>query len=198
MALGLNELGVAIAASDTDLNLALNSLQESFDIRDQLLGPNHVDTIDTLDNMARVRCRLEDYDAAFKTYLAVLRSREWLFGRLHPSVAATAWSIAGVLDHIHGTNSVEAQEYYMIAFEIYELLDVALPDEVAARFAELSLLPLHDQGTQEESTVSDVQVDLSKLVFYSKPEKSVHSDTESSTLDFVDYASIEIGERIEI
>ena len=195
MALGLNELGVAIAASNTDLTLALNSLQESFDIRDQLLGPNHVDTIETLDNMARVRCSLEDYDAAYKTYLVVLRSREWLFGRLHPCVASTAWSIAGVLDHLHGTDSIEAQEYYMIAFEIYEMLDVALPDEVAAKFAYLSL---HDHGTQEECTVSDVQVDLSRLVFYGKPERSVHSDTESSTHDFVDYSSIEIGERIEI
>ena len=178
MALGLNQLGVAIAASDTDLSLALSTLQECFDIRNRLLGPNHVDTVDTLSNMADVRCSLKEYEAAYNTYLAVLRSREWLFGRIHLSVAATALSIANVLELIHGEDSIESQEYYAVVIEIYQIFRMPCPPEVVAKFPELAV-------QVKEDTTGDAaeQDEPPQVVVVVGSEDEGTDDTQEETVD---------------
>jgi hypothetical protein len=97
--LALDKLGMAACKTNTNLELAVAALQDAaFQIRCELLGLEHLDTVDTLNNIAGVSFNLKQYDLAAKDYYAVLAHRVDLFGQNHINVAATAFKVAWILE----------------------------------------------------------------------------------------------------
>mmetsp|Transcript_23116 Transcript_23116/g.34131 ORF Transcript_23116/g.34131 Transcript_23116/m.34131 type:complete len:334 (-) Transcript_23116:144-1145(-) len=127
LARSLNKVGLAASrlcttASD---NLAFKALHESFDIRLKKLGPYHIDTVDSLNNIAGLNLRLHKYNSARKAYHEVYLRRQFIFGQNHPSVAITAHALGGVYMQLAQLN--HATKYYQRAMDLY--LSLKLKDE---------------------------------------------------------------------
>jgi tetratricopeptide (TPR) repeat protein len=88
-----NLLGRA-ACQANRLNLAMESLEMSFALRLQVLGPLHVDTVETFNNIAGVYYKQHNNLEAARCYREVLALQQAIFGRNHPSVAETARALA--------------------------------------------------------------------------------------------------------
>jgi tetratricopeptide (TPR) repeat protein len=88
-----NLLGRA-ACQANRLDLAMESLEISFTLRLQVLGPLHVDTVDTFNNIAGVYYKQHNNLEAARCYREVLTLRQAIFGAQHPSVAVTARALA--------------------------------------------------------------------------------------------------------
>jgi len=101
VALTLNAVGktAAYAAKDNKnnadsskagaLDWALLALYEALEIRCEELGPWHLDTADTLNNIAGVYYRKDELKLAEEAYKEVISVRAAVFGKNHPSVAVT-------------------------------------------------------------------------------------------------------------
>jgi hypothetical protein len=123
VALALDKLGMATCKTNANLKLALAALEDAFQIRRKLLGLEHLDTVDTLHNIASVRLNLKQYDLAAKDYYAVLVHRMEFFGRYHISVAATAFQVAWILEtFLH--QSGQARELYLFSLHSYQALNL--------------------------------------------------------------------------
>ena len=121
VAFALDKLGMAACKTNANLKLALAALEDAFLIRRELLGLEHLDTVDSLNNIAGVRLNLKQYDLAAKDYYAVLVHRMELFGQHHISVAATAFKVAWILEtFLH--QSGEAREFYLFSLHSYQAL----------------------------------------------------------------------------
>jgi tetratricopeptide (TPR) repeat protein len=95
------------------------------------LGPTHVDTIDTLNNMAAIHLHLQEFQEARQAYFEVWTLRELIFGPKHPSVAVTAHCLGGV--HMRLGEVAEASKYYHIALDIYRDLQLSEDNPTVAR-----------------------------------------------------------------
>jgi len=122
VAKALDKVGLAAGRSRSagNLKLAMAALSEGFDIRYESLGPMHVDTVDSLNNMAGVHLHMRDYHLARKAYHEVYIVRQIIFGPRHPSVAITAHALGGV--HLKLSQVVDAARYYRRAMEVYKKL----------------------------------------------------------------------------
>lgn len=117
----LDKLGLAACKTKENLDLALVALTDALEIRYTVLGQDHVDSIDTLNNIAGVRLNMKDFEKAAGDYQAVFSYREKIFGRNHASVAVTALKLACILDDVLGRPQ-EARRFFLIALDIYETL----------------------------------------------------------------------------
>ena len=120
VARSLDKVGlVCCRLLDTEhLTLALHALGEAFAIRYETLGPIHIDTVDTLNNMAGVYWHRREYEQAREAYWEVYAVRQILFGPRHPSVAVTAHALGSV--HLNLAELQDASRYYVQALEIYK------------------------------------------------------------------------------
>jgi tetratricopeptide (TPR) repeat protein len=107
-----NLLGRA-ACQAKRLDLAMESLEMSFTLRLQVLGPLHVDTVDTFNNIAAVYYKQHNNLEAARCYREVLTLRQAIFGLNHPSIAVTARDLARTC--IRLDLKEEAQELYSLA-----------------------------------------------------------------------------------
>ena len=98
---------------------ALSSLDRAFRIRYQELGPTHIDTVETLNKIARVQMKQRVYTDARDSYYEVLKLREAIFGRKHPCVAVTAQALATA--HTKLFDVKEAKFYFHLALNVYEM-----------------------------------------------------------------------------
>jgi tetratricopeptide (TPR) repeat protein len=113
-----NLLGRA-ACQAKRLDLAMESLEISFTLRLQVLGPLHVDTVDTFNNIAGVYYKQHNNLEAARCYREVLTLRQAIFGLNHPSVAVTARDLARTC--IRLDLKEEAQELYSLAMSTCQL-----------------------------------------------------------------------------
>jgi tetratricopeptide (TPR) repeat protein len=110
-----NLLGCA-ACQANRLDLAMESLEMSFTLRLQVLGPLHVDTVDTFNNIAGVHYKQHNNFEAARCYREVLTLRQAIFGLNHPSIAVTARDLARTC--IRLDLKEEAQQLYSLAMSI--------------------------------------------------------------------------------
>jgi tetratricopeptide (TPR) repeat protein len=113
-------MGMAMLRSSKtrpDLQLAKKALDMAFTIRYNVLGPWHVDTVDSYNKIAGVHLHLLEYPEARACYEQVFLVRRAIFGPSHPSVAISAHSLANV--HFHLSPMEESLRYYNIALDIY-------------------------------------------------------------------------------
>jgi tetratricopeptide (TPR) repeat protein len=118
----LDKVGQAASHLNTEENtrIALVALNEAFEVRYEILGPTHADTVDSLNNIAAVHLNMRDYHLARKAYHEVYIVRQLIFGPRHPSVAITAHQLGGV--HLALSQVEDAARYYQRALEIYQKL----------------------------------------------------------------------------
>lgn len=134
VALALNKVGLAacrLSKMEPNLRKALEALDQSLFIRYQVLGPSHVDTIDTLNNMAGVYFHLGNLQEARQAYFEVWTMRQAVFGPNHPSVAVTAHALGGVYLRLGQVD--EASKYYYSAFDVYRHLHLSEENPTVAR-----------------------------------------------------------------
>lgn len=72
------------------------ALDEALLIRYEKLGPTHIDTVETLNKIARVQMKLCWFVDSRNSYYEVLKLRQAIFGDTHPCVAITAHALATV------------------------------------------------------------------------------------------------------
>jgi Tfp pilus assembly protein PilF len=134
IALALNNVGLAacrLSKTRPNLRKASEALNQSFEIRYEILGPSHVDTIDTLNNMAGVYFHLGDLEEARQAYFEVWTMRQAVFGLHHPSVAVTAHAIGSV--YLRLSQVDEASKYYYNALDVYRHLNLSEENTSVAR-----------------------------------------------------------------
>jgi tetratricopeptide (TPR) repeat protein len=132
--MALNKVGLASCRSsklNANLRNAMDALNQSFSIRYELLGPTHVDTIDTLNNMAAVHLHLQEFQEARQAFFEVWTLREVIFGPKHPSVAVTAHCLGRVYMRLNEV--AEASKYYHNALDIYRYLRLSEDNPTVAR-----------------------------------------------------------------
>lgn len=127
LAKALDKIGHAASQKDPAtperLTFALDSLEEAFKIRTELLGPSHVDTVETLNNMAGVYMKLDKLQIAKQTFHDVLMKRIAIFDQMHPSVAVTAHTLASV--HVSLKEVEEAYHYFNFAYAVYRAVGLS-------------------------------------------------------------------------
>lgn len=134
VALALNNVGMAacrLSKIRPNLRKALEALNQSLLIRYEILGPFHVDTIDTLNNMAVVYFHLGDLEEACQAYFEVWTMRQAVFGLHHPSVAVTAHALGTV--YLRLSQVDEASNYYYNALDVYRHLNLSEENSSVAR-----------------------------------------------------------------
>jgi hypothetical protein len=136
VARALDKVGLAACKTNQNLNLALGALKGALKIRCEILGPSHVDSIDTLNNIAGVRFNRKEWVVAAQDYLAVFSWREQVFGRNHPSVAVTAHTLASIYD-CRLFRLEEAREFYVIALQVYQELSREKSSKATVRVANI-------------------------------------------------------------
>jgi len=123
VARALDKLGLAACKTHDNLDLAIVALSDALKIRCEMLGANHVDSIDTLNNIAGVRLNMQSFDLAALDYLAVFRHRANVFGRNHASVAVTSYTLGCILqDRLNFTE--EAADFFKMSLQVYESLGI--------------------------------------------------------------------------
>ena len=101
---------------------AMTALEEAFQIRYDLLGPSHIDTVETLNKIASVHVYLREYSEAYQAYWEVFVTRKAVFGPEHPSVAIAAHALGNVLVKLASTE--DAANFFQIAVDIYNKMDL--------------------------------------------------------------------------
>ena len=114
----LTQRGDLIAA----LRLATEQLRTRFD----LLGPEHTETLDAWDRMARTARSAGDYDTTLEITRHVLSERRRVLGAAHPRVALSLSRMGQVLRNLGALD--EAEPLYREALEIAEPLRREYPD----------------------------------------------------------------------
>ena len=112
-------------------NKAMTALEEAFAIRYDLLGPWHVDTVETLNKMASVHLHLREYTEACNAYWEVFWVRKAIFGPDHPSVAIAAHALGNVFVKLAATE--DAANFFQIAVEIYDKMHLPNKHPAVAR-----------------------------------------------------------------
>ena len=128
LAKALDKIGLAASQNESysaeRLTFALESLEEAFKIRKELLGEAHIDTVDTLSNIAGVYLKLEKLQIAKQTFHDVLKRRLAIFDRMHPSVAVTAHTLAII--HMSLQEMDDALHFFHFAYDVFH--SVGIPE----------------------------------------------------------------------
>jgi len=114
------------------------ALQTAFLIRYKRLGPQHVDTIDTLNILAGLHMKMKYFRKAKQSYFEVFTVRKILFGNFHPSVAIAERSLASVCYKLKEMK--HARNHYSSALNIFlfnGLLSHPFVEEVKDRLREI-------------------------------------------------------------
>lgn len=105
VARALDKVGLAASMTHQHLDLALTALSEALTMRCEVLGPEHVDSIDSLNNVAGVRLNRGEFKVAAENYQEVLQYRQNIFGN-HACVATTASILASIeCERLHNIDS---------------------------------------------------------------------------------------------
>jgi Tetratricopeptide repeat len=133
VARSLDKVGLVCCRLQDDhhVKLARLALDEAFAIRYDTLGPIHVDTVDSLNNIAGVHLHQQEYQLARKAYHEVYLVRQIIFGPSHPAVAITAHALGSV--HLHMAQIDDAAIYYRRAMEIYKKLNLTTENPTMQR-----------------------------------------------------------------
>jgi tetratricopeptide (TPR) repeat protein len=100
------------------LEHGLSLLDRAFRIRFEKLGPTHVDTVETLNKIARIQMKQKNFTEARDSYYEVLKLREAIFGDGHPCVAISAQALASAHTRLFQVKS--ANFYFNLALKVYE------------------------------------------------------------------------------
>lgn len=133
----LDKVGMVICWSSNrqqHLESALVALQHAFMIRYKILGPHHVDTVDSLNNLAGFYLCLDDLNTALEMYYEVWVLRQAIYGKHHPSVAVTAQALGEVCSRL--SQFQQALYYFYNAKGIYEYLSISNPNPNMIRLIE--------------------------------------------------------------
>ena len=95
-------------------------LQEALKLRKEELGPWHVDTVSTLQNLAKLLLLTGHPARAAVHYVEVVHLRRAIFGPNHPSTAVTAHCLGNAYLQAHDT--VAAEIWYHHALQIYNAM----------------------------------------------------------------------------
>lgn len=104
------------------LDKALELLQQAFQIRRQELGVWHVDTVDTMNQIAKVHALAENFPEARRCYWEVFWVRKGIFGAQHPSVAIAAHDLANAFVKLGSLE--DGSNFYQIALEIFDRIEL--------------------------------------------------------------------------
>ncbi len=122
VARALDKVGLAASMTHSSLDLALATLLDGWKIRYTLLGPDHIDSVDSLNHIAGVYLNRGDFAVAARYYKLVMTLRQEIFGDLnHTSVAVTAYHLACILEDRMDKGS-EAHIYFNLTKHIYECI----------------------------------------------------------------------------
>jgi tetratricopeptide (TPR) repeat protein len=113
----VGEATLRLSHTEENLRHAKEALDEAFSVRFQLLGPWHVDTVESYNKMAAIYLHLSEFREACKAYEEIYLVRKAIFGADHPSVAIAAHALANV--HFKLLEVEEARRYYKTALAIY-------------------------------------------------------------------------------
>ena len=120
LASALNKVGLVacrFSENKESLTIAMQALLQGFTIRHAMLGPHHVDTVDSLNNIAGVHLHLQEYKSARRAYHEVWIVRQGLLGKYHPSVGIAAHALGAV--HAKLAESMQAAKCFRIAHNIF-------------------------------------------------------------------------------
>lgn len=122
IARALDKIGLSESMRQENYDFALRALTEGWMIRCELLGSDHIDSVDSLNNIAGVYLNRGEFIIAARHYKVVMASREQIFGGIyHVSVAVTAYTLACILDD-QLDQSGEARVYFNLAKHVFESL----------------------------------------------------------------------------
>lgn len=123
-------------------------LNKALQIKEKLLGAEHLDTVSSLISLAGVLYSQCQYSEAESLYLRVLQVQEKILGEEHPDTAQTQIGLANV--YVEQVKLSEAESLFLKALQIYEQ---ALGNEYTSKAKTLSgLARLYDiQGRYSES-----------------------------------------------
>ena len=108
-----------------------NLLLESFRLRQDHLGKLHVDTVNTLNQLARFHRRSGNLDESRRLQTQVYYARKQIFGSRHPSCAVAAHDLANVLAQLR--QNKDAETLYRMALAIYERMHVPMENPAVSR-----------------------------------------------------------------
>ena len=128
VAKSLDKIGFAQCRTHQNLDFALKCLQEAYQIRKEELGQDHVDTVDTLNNLAGVYLNMGSFEKATRDYLLVLDYRLAIFGHDHPSVAVTSFTVGSILMQFMDKPE-RAEKYLKFSLGVYEKLGLGKSKE---------------------------------------------------------------------
>ena len=169
VALAMERMGVATSldaynAKDgrAALQRAYTVLLEAFRIRQEQLGSHHVDTVDCLNQIAKVHVQANDLVEAQRCYWQVFWVRKAIFGAHHPSIAVAAHDLANVF-YKRGSKD-DANNFYQIALEVYDNMELPNENPAVARLLKdmkrldrvdlLQSLPGKDRQSPTEADMS--------------------------------------------
>jgi tetratricopeptide (TPR) repeat protein len=84
-----------------DYNKALPLYQRSLDIREKMLGPQHPDVAQTLNNLAELYRQMGDYNKALPLYQRALKIVEKKLGQNHPTTTTIKSNYNGLLSEMN-------------------------------------------------------------------------------------------------
>ena len=123
VAKALDCLGVTNSRCGAEyLGKALELLQEAFQIRRQELGVWHVDTVDTMNRIAKVHALANNFPEARRCYWEVFWVRKGIFGAQHPGVAVAAHDLANAFVKLGSLE--DGSNFYQIAMEIFDRMEL--------------------------------------------------------------------------
>ncbi|MGL9778991.1 MAG: ankyrin repeat domain-containing protein [Wolbachia sp.] len=128
-------------------NKAWQTYQEAFDIQEVVLGPNHLDTLRTRHNMARVLSDQGKYSEALNIYQKVFDIQKFALRPDHPDTLMTRHNMAVVLRE-QGKYS-EALNIYQEIFDIQKRREADHPDTLMTRYN--MAIVFSDQGNYSEA-----------------------------------------------
>lgn len=110
---------------------ALRLLHDAFWLRKQELGLWHVDTVDTMNRIARVHCLADQWNKARRAYWEVFWVRKAIFGAYHPSVAVAAHDLANAFCRLGKLS--DADNFYQLGLEIYDRMGLSASNPAVAK-----------------------------------------------------------------
>ena len=131
-----------------DYENALPLYQRALDIREKVLGPQHLDVAETLNNLAGLYESMRDYENALPLYQRALDIREKVLGPQHLDVAETLNNLAGLYESMRDYEN--ALPLYQRALDIREKVLGPQHPFVATALKNFALL-YHQMGDYEKA-----------------------------------------------
>lgn len=130
MARVLDHMGV-LCIQQEKMNSAIGFLRDAFGLRYDKLGAWHVDTVESLNHLAKAYLLKHNFIQAVECYWQVFWLRKAIFGPSHPSVAVTAHDLANAF--VGQGRFDDADNFYEISMEIYDKMSLPIENPAVAR-----------------------------------------------------------------